>query len=73
MTFAQTRFAIPNNTEVPVIVIRPLKPAEVRADAEQFFILLSWSIFSWWQKNYVGRAIFGQFSVPRSIYSKLNE
>ena len=39
MTPAHTRFAIPNNTELPVIVIRALKPAEVNADAEQFFIL----------------------------------
>ena len=39
MTPAHTRFAIPNNTELPVIVIRALKPAEVRADTEQFFIL----------------------------------
>ena len=41
MTPAQTTFSIPRNPEVPVAAIRPLKPAEVRADAEQFIILLS--------------------------------
>ena len=40
MTPAQTTFSIPRNPDVPVVAICPLKPAEVRADAEQFFILL---------------------------------
>ena len=41
MTPAQSIWSISDNFQVPVIAIRPLKPVETSADAEQFFIFLS--------------------------------